>query len=81
MVDSLSNIRYQNSIYYNNYNIVNQVFKATFFTESMREGIRSRVLCGICVSDRMTERDRQRTHAHERERLKFNHIDCGFLLF
>jgi hypothetical protein len=44
MVDSLSNIRYQNSIYYNNYNIVNQVFKATFFTESKRECMRARMV-------------------------------------
>ena len=29
MVDILNNISDQNSIYYNNYNIVNQVFKAT----------------------------------------------------
>jgi len=28
MVDTLSVIRYQNSIYYNNYYMVNQVFKA-----------------------------------------------------
>jgi hypothetical protein len=34
-------MRYQNSIYYNKYDMVNQVFKGTLvFIESRREGVR-----------------------------------------
>jgi hypothetical protein len=43
MVDIIGNIRHQNSIYYNNYNVVNQVFKATLFLLRIGES----VLCGV----------------------------------
>ena len=53
MVDGLSNIRYQNSIYYNKYIIANQVFKATFFTESRPVCIRSRRLASKLEGERL----------------------------
>jgi len=58
MVDSLSNIRYQNSIYYNNYNIVNQVFKATFSLPRAGESVCIRAFCvceSVCMSERVSE--------------------------
>ena len=46
-MDTIDNIRHQNSIYYNSYNVANQVFKATLFLLRIGES----VLCVVrfCV--------------------------------